>query len=560
MDFLSKAYQPVRDVFLSMTVGARLTAGLLLTAIIVGLAFLVTRTSGEAEEYLLSGQPFSVTELAAMEAAFAKANLSGYQIVADRVRIPRGQKAAYVAALVDGDALPPNPATFMDTATTQANPFESKQQREARLKHAREKQLSHVVSHMLGIRTATVTFDEHEKGGFPRHVEKTAVAAVWSEAGSGLTEKQVRSIRDYIAASIAGLSRDNVTVIDQTLGVSYAGRGEAGGVFDLSDDPYAVRKHRYEEEWRRKILQTLAMVPGVVVGVNVELDPDLVHDRASVEFDPKKTATVEARENRKVESTTGPQRGGRPGAVSNGVTANTGAAVAQIEGPQSESEESQSEQVNSVSRSELRGSKAAYVPTVVKASIRIPQSYFTKVWREQNPPSSGQAPAPPTLAQLQDVETQVKSSIEQAVVALLLEQEAGADPYTAVTVTTYQDLTASPPEAPSLAAQTMTWLGGNWQTVGMGLLGLLSLVMLRGMTREGAAAMESQPLERRLPPITDTPRVADEEEDDEAAQVRALTRRFRASGPNLRAELTEMVRDDPDSAAKVLSKWIGEVN
>ena len=51
-----------------------------------------------------------------------------------------------------------------------------------------------------------------------------------------------------------------------------------------------------------------------------------------------------------------------------------------------------------------------------------------------------------------------------------------------------------------------------------------------------------------------------EEEEEELEQMRALGGRFRVTGPNLRAELTEMVREDPDSAAKVLSRWIGEVN
>lgn len=556
MDLINKAYQPIREVFLAMSVGGRITAGLLLTAIVVGLAFLTTNAASEPDEYLLSGQPFSQTELAKMEAAFAKANLNGYEIVADRVRIPRGQKAAYVAALVDGDALPPNPATFMDLATSDANPFESKQQREAKLKHAREKQLSHVVSHMNGIRTATVTYDEQEKGGFPRRVEKTAVAAVWSESSNGLDEKQVRSIRDFVAGSIAGLSRENVTVIDQTLGISYAG-GE-GGFHSIADDPYAARKRRYEEEWRQKIQQTLSMIPGVIVGVNVELDPELIHDKASVEYDPKKTAAVAVKENRKSASSNAPAPGGRPGAVPNGVTANIGAVVSQIEGAQTESEESGSEQFNSVSRSETRGSKAAYVPTVVKASIRVPQSYFAKIWREMNPPTEGQGTPQPTPAQLQEVEAQVKASIEQAVVALLLKQEAGADPYTAVTVTTYQDLSTPAPEEPTLAAQTATWLAANWETLGMVLLGLMSLGMLRSIVRAAplAAEMPSQtaatPLERAMS--------ANNEEEDEFEPVRRLHSRFRMSGPNLRAELAEMVREDPESAAKVLSKWIGELN
>jgi flagellar M-ring protein FliF len=558
MDFLTKAMRPIGEMFSAMSVTARITAGLLIAVIIIGLTFLATRTTSEPEEYLLSGHPFSKDDLAKMEAAFAKANLSGYEVVGNRVLTPRGQKAAYVAALVDGDALPPNPATFMDEATSSTNPFESKQQREAKIKHAREKQLSLVISQMEGIGTATVTYDEQDKGGFPRHVEKTAVAAVWSESGSGLTEKQIRSIRDYVAGSVAGLSRENVTVIDQTMSLSYSGNGE-GGFFDLADDPYAARKRRYEDEWRQKILQMLAMVPGVVVAVNVELDPELIHDRASVEFDPKKTAAVAVKENRRTENSTGPAPGGRPGAVPNGVTANTSAAVTQVEASQTESEESGSEQVNSVSRSELRGSKAAYVPTVVKASIRVPQSYFARVWREANPAAPGAEPSPPTVTQLQDIETKVKGSIEQAVVALLLEQEAGADPYTGVTVTTYQDLATPAPETPTMVAQTTSWLGSNWETLGMVMLGFMSLLMLRGVARS-ASATDSTVSETLATLPARAVAAAEEDPDEEESAARTLAGRFRVTGPNLRAELADMVREDPESAAKVLSKWIGEVN
>jgi flagellar M-ring protein FliF len=303
------------------------------------------------------------------------------------------------------------------------------------------------------------------------------------------------------------------------------------------------------------------MVPGVVVGVNVELDSELVHERESVEFDPKKTAAVATRESRKTESSTGPAPGGRPGAVPNGVTHNSGAAVAQVESPKSESEVSDAEQINTVSRNEIRGSKAAYVPNVVKASIRVPQSYFAKVWSESNPPSPGQPPQPPTSAQLQDVEMREKNSIKDAVVALLLEQEAGKDPYTAVVVTTYQDLKTPEPESPTVTAQTTTWLGSNWQTLSMVLLGVVSLVLLRGVVRSGPAPASEAAL-----PVVGEPAAparvsqAVEMEDEEADAAPRLKGRFKISGPNLRAELAEMVREDPESAAKVLSKWIGELN
>jgi hypothetical protein len=44
--------------------------------------------------------------MTAIEAAFAQAGLGGSSVVGNRIRIPRGQKAAYLAAMADGAALP----------------------------------------------------------------------------------------------------------------------------------------------------------------------------------------------------------------------------------------------------------------------------------------------------------------------------------------------------------------------------------------------------------------------------------------------------------------------
>lgn len=144
-------------------------------------------------------------------------------------------------------------------------------------------------------------------------------------------------------------------------------------------------------------------------------------------------------------------------------------------------------------------------------------------------------------------------------VALLLEQEAGADPYTGVTVTTYQDLATPAPEAPTMVAQTTSWLGSNWETLGMVMLGFMSLLMLRGVARSAPATdpTVSEPL-ATLP--SRAVAAADEDPDEEESAARTLAGRFRVTGPNLRAELADMVREDSESAAKVLSKWIGEVN
>jgi flagellar M-ring protein FliF len=52
---------------------------------------------------------------------------------------------------------------------------------------------------------------------------------------------------------------------------------------------------------------------------------------------------------------------------------------------------------------------------------------------------------------------------------------------------------------------------------------------------------------------------SEEETVVEATAARRLRRMSGGSGPSLRDELSELVKEDPDSAANVLRSWIGQV-
>lgn len=51
---------------------------------------------------------------------------------------------------------------------------------------------------------------------------------------------------------------------------------------------------------------------------------------------------------------------------------------------------------------------------------------------------------------------------------------------------------------------------------------------------------------------------SDTESTEEAEPEKVLKRRFQTSGPDLRAELQEIVKENPDAAANILRSWIGE--
>src|SRR5688572_14246426 len=125
MDFVNQAYAQLLELLRSMSAGTRIATALLLAVVVISLAYLFQYPLAGGDEYLLGGRPFTPSELTAIEAAFAKAGLGKSQIVGSQIRIPRGQKDAYLAAIADGNALPADFYKYLDDAIGADSPFAS---------------------------------------------------------------------------------------------------------------------------------------------------------------------------------------------------------------------------------------------------------------------------------------------------------------------------------------------------------------------------------------------------------------------------------------------------
>ncbi len=123
MDMFNKAVAQLSDLFRSMTPGARITAALLLVVVVVSIGYLFHYDASAADTYLMNGEPISASDMEAMVAAFGKAHLEGYVIQGSRIRVPRGQQAAYMGALADAKALPANFGSYFKHALDDTSPF-----------------------------------------------------------------------------------------------------------------------------------------------------------------------------------------------------------------------------------------------------------------------------------------------------------------------------------------------------------------------------------------------------------------------------------------------------
>ncbi len=213
MDFVNQGYARLVDLFKSMTPGARITAGLLLTMVVISLAYLVNHTSSGQQTYLMGGEPFSAAQLPSMEAAFSKANLNDYVIEGNRVRVPFGKQAAYMGALADGNALPSDYGKIMEKAVA-TSPWMSKADKAETLRIAKQNELQQIICHMRGVENASVLYDVEPPKTFQTDKVATASVSVKPLGGAQLDDNQVRMIRNVVAGAFAGLKTQSVTVTD----------------------------------------------------------------------------------------------------------------------------------------------------------------------------------------------------------------------------------------------------------------------------------------------------------------------------------------------------------
>jgi flagellar biosynthesis/type III secretory pathway M-ring protein FliF/YscJ len=123
---------------------------------------------------------------------------------------------------------------------------------------------------MHGIENASVQYAEVKKPGFPPTTDVRAVVAVRASGNRELTYEEIEAIRDTVAGFVAGLERAKVTISDLNACRAYPGDDGPGSAAAT----YAARAEqaRLEKEYRTKIQNRLTAYPGLIVGVNVQME------------------------------------------------------------------------------------------------------------------------------------------------------------------------------------------------------------------------------------------------------------------------------------------------
>lgn len=543
MDFLNPIIAQVRDLFASMTPGARVTAGLLLAVVVVSLGFLFQQAASGPDEFLFGGDPIERGRLPRIEAAIAQAGIN-FSTDGNRIRVARSDKNAAYGAIAAASELPPEFHKLMEDAMNGGGMFDFRDVKMQRLRAAREAQASMILSEFPWVDTARVMHNESNKPGLRGGRHATAAVSIRPAVGETLTTKRLRSVKDFVSKA-CDVPIDQIAVTNQG-----GGDTNDGGITPEDfEHPYYRLKAQIEESLRAKIAFQLSDYEGVKVQVTAHLDN--VSESRTVKISPDSQPVTVSKDTvtESNEQSVG-RPGDRVGSEANGPEG-IGSQEPLLARDQSKTSTDKANIRSVVGQEQKTEFHSGYALKEADASVAIPMSYVEEVFRLENLDADGNPPEQIDPVQLQQKREEIASNVEEIVQPILPKLALGQNEYAQVNVRFYRDLPQDPMPAPSVAAGALAWTGQYMNTIAMTGLAIFSLVMLRSMV--GSAGKEG-PVEG-LPSLQlDGEALPEVSAGDDEEPARPKLKLKKAD--SLKDDLADMVASDPDAAAAILKSWI----
>jgi len=547
--------------------------------LIGSLAVILAMTLFVVAQY--AGRPAFVELLpgaTASEASRAEATLVSVGVPAEirqgKLMVPAGDQHRAMAHLAERRALPADGEQILYANLSERQSWQnSRRQNEQLFLIATQNELSRMIEKLRGVRRAEVQLDVPEASGIGRVVRTPTASVVVDPESAGLNQAMVDAIAELVAWSRAGLDVRNVRVIDASTGRSR----RPSDPDEVIPGTYLEHASRVETLTREKLLDLLSYIPGVQVAVTAQVDVTRVA-RETRSYLPEGDGTLNLaqRERNQAESQSRRATSAEPGMRSNqAAEINTGGSGA---GTAYERSDDEVEFTAFPGQQFERVTDPRGMPTRVAVSINVPRSYVAGLLNgTRGAGAEGEAEEPPSVEALEEAFERVEPSIRQAVLPHILAlsvgeaaEEAATQLAVAMVPTDFVMGVPGTSRAGGLLGMLAGEGGGLGGGVGIGPGGLISqgvllalasfaVVMMLMMVRKAAKRVELPSAAELVgvPPTLetnsdlvgeaeegDTPMTGIEVGDDEARQVKMLE------------QVSEMVRSEPQVAAKLLNRWV----
>ncbi len=557
MGFLRQTLLQVQEHLKGLALSARVAIALGVVLIAVGMVWLM-HWSVTPDMVALLDQSFSQQELASAQRELSRLNVS-YKVSGDRVLVPADQREWLLARLQESESLPSDMrigfAKLMEDQSIFVSYDDAQWQRQVALGN----ELARVLRKFTGVRGASVFIDRPVKRGFgENHAEPKASVSLEMKPNAPVTRAFVDAVASFVSGAVVGMRPEGVSIVDNTTGQHYEATSKDGAMSaDFLDD-----RRKKEEHYAQKIRDQLSYIRGVLVGVFAELETEA---RRTEERKLGNPLQLEE------ETTTNTERGatteGEPGVMPN--------AAAKVPAANTGPNREQTTEKARYAKGDEKVVISENMRGVIKrltASINVPRSYFVNVFKQIN--GADKNPTEQELEQI--IGTQlplIKAQVRPLIDANTEEQ---------VQVSWFPDPTPANDVAQASSsdlAETMAAYGRPAVLAGLAVVSLIMMLML--VRRAQPASLRIEPTlagagassgglgaglggglggGRRAPedlltveggPVGKaqvTQPILEGREVDETT----------LKNQQIIEQVNNLVKDDPDSVASMLRKWIEE--
>lgn len=553
MDFVKAQYDRIRQQLGELSASQRMLTVTLLAVMAVTLVYWV-RYAGKPEMVALLDQPMGAEDVTRLRGKLGGMGIR-YEVTGDRLMVPSEQRDAALGALAFDQALPTSTSTGFDALIKNISPFGGETQNAQWWGQAKQAKLAEMMRGWPGVLDANVIIDSTERRTFTNPVQPKATINIKTRDGRRPEKKLVMAAADLVAGAQSGLDRGRVTVIVN--GVSFPMHDQGADSVAAGGGELIELRQQYEEYFTRKINNQLRWLNAeVFVSVTVDVN-NRSTQAVETKYDPKGTAKVETRQRtRTSEDQTSQRAGGEPGAGANiqGSIADADTGGDEVS---SNTNEDETEYQSGLSRVETTSREGPGGATVRAATVRVPHSYFVRMYRERNPGGGGAGTTEPNEAALQPLLERELGKIRAEVKGCV-----GLSDDALATVETYADAVLASAEAAPVApaSNVAAVVGVHGKEIALGALAVVSLFMVSMMVRKGSPAPVAAPAEAPgpVPQLAAGEEVVGEAGDGEQMLDGMELDEDAAKTQQMLGQVSDLVKENPDAAANLIKRWLNK--
>ncbi|MEX0744247.1 MAG: hypothetical protein WD118_01485 [Phycisphaeraceae bacterium] len=538
MAFLNRYWAQIRVYLEGLTFAEKALVGALVALLLLAGAWLLSWAGAP--------QMVPINAFAGVQNEEVITRLQSYRINArhegGQVLVPSDRYEEALMFLAQHDLMSPDTSEAFNELIANQSPWQTDRQNQQAYLLAKQRVLGQIVSKMRGVQRAEVILSIPQDQGFGRtHQRPSASVSVWMRGSARVDDGMVDSVTRLVAGSVAEMRPQNVSITDANHGRTRTVRDED----DMLPTDTLELVHKLEEYHRQKIDSVLGYIQGVIVAVNVQVDPTarLVQE----EFNYEDNEPLESEEIEEIISQD-IARGGEPGARSN-----TGLNIAGGEQVGRSEEQTRTRTAFREKPLVLRSqsTRAGHQVQRINVSINVPRRYFVNIFKANNPEADD-----PDDATLQALMDEHLERIRAQVEPLMLAEMEGV-----VRAHMIPDgsLAVATPGVQSVGGLEGLLVSGWSRPVGVGLLALLALGLMLMMVRK-ATQEDALPSVEELagvpPELPVDEEFIGEVDAGDAGLTGVEVNEDDLKSRRIAEQISEMVKGNPNEAGTLIGRWL----